>query len=98
MTTSLTWRAATLSVLIFVVFVLTWHIATRGTGSVAQMDPEYAKLMGATATQGKSAMPGPLDVGAKIFEHVKSPFYDKGPNDKGVGIQLAYSIARVAIG
>jgi nitrate/nitrite transport system permease protein len=62
------------------------------------MDPEYAKLMGVTATQGKSAMPGPLDVGEKLWQHLKSPFYDKGPNDKGVGIQLAYSIARVAIG
>ena len=60
------------------------------------MDPEYAKLMGATATQGKSAMPGPLDVGAKLWEHLKRPFYDNGPNDKGLGIQLAYSIARVA--
>ena len=28
----------------------------------------------------------------------RAPFYDKGPNDKGVGIQLGYSIARVAIG
>jgi nitrate/nitrite transport system permease protein len=62
------------------------------------MDPEYAKLMGVTATQGKSAMPGPLDVGAKLFEHLRRPFYDNGPNDKGVGIQLAYSIARVAAG
>ena len=62
------------------------------------MDPEYAKLMGATATQGKSAMPGPLDVGAKLWEHLERPFYDNGPNDKGVGIQLAYSIARVGIG
>ena len=53
------------------------------------MDPEYAKLMGATATQGKSAMPGPLDVGAKLWEHLRQPFYDNGPNDKGVGIQLA---------
>ena len=26
------------------------------------------------------------------------PFYDSGPNDKGIGIQLAYSIARVAVG
>ena len=26
------------------------------------------------------------------------PFYDNGPNDKGIGIQLAYSIARVAAG
>ena len=62
------------------------------------MDPEYAKLMGATATQGKSAMPGPLDVGAKLWEHLRRPFYDNGPNDKGLGIQLAYSIARVAVG
>ena len=98
MTSSLTFRAAVVSVAIFVAFVLAWHLATRGTASVAQMDPEYAKLMGATATHGKSAMPGPLDVGAKVWEHLKSPFYDKGPNDKGVGIQIAYSIARVGIG
>jgi nitrate/nitrite transport system permease protein len=62
------------------------------------MSPEYARLMGATATQGKSAMPGPLDVGAKLWEHIKSPFYDKGPNDKGIGIQLGFSIARVLFG
>src|SRR5213078_5070465 len=75
-----------------------WHLATRGSGPVVQMDPEYAKLMGATATQGKSAMPGPLEVGAKLREHLRRPFYDNGPNDKGLGIQLAYSIARVGIG
>lgn len=98
MNASLPLRAAVVSVAIFVAFVLTWHLATRGTGTVAQMDPEYAKLMGATATQGKSAMPGPLDVAEKLWQHIKSPFYDNGPNDKGVGIQLAYSIARVAIG
>ena len=91
-------RAAVVSVAIFVAFVLAWHVATQGTSQVAQMDPEYAKLMGITATQGKSAMPGPLDVAAKLWEHLHQPFYDKGPNDKGVGIQLAFSIARVAIG
>src|SRR3982075_3571735 len=91
-------RAAILSVALFAAFVVTWHLATRGTRAVAQMDPEYAKLMGATATQGKSAMPGPLDVGVKLWEHIKRPFYDNGPNDKGIGIQLAYSIARVALG
>src|SRR5712672_904274 len=91
-------RAAILSVALFAAFVVTWHLATRGTGTIAQMDPEYAKLMGATATQGKSAMPGPLDVGAKLWEHLKQPFYDKGPNDKGLGIQLGYSIGRVGLG
>jgi len=98
MTLPLTWRAAIVSIALFAAFILTWHLATRGTGSVQQMSPEYAKLMGATATQGKSAMPGPLDVGAKLWEHARHPFYDNGPNDKGVGIQLSFSIARVAIG
>ena len=64
MTRSMPLRAAIVSVLLFLTFVTAWHIATSGTGAVQQMDPEYAKLMGATATHGKSAMPGPLDVDA----------------------------------
>ena len=91
-------RAGVLSLLIFVIFALAWHMATRGGPAGPAMDPEYAKLMGATATQGKSAMPGPLDVGAKLIEHLRHPFYDKGPNDKGLGIQLAFSMMRVAAG
>jgi nitrate/nitrite transport system permease protein len=98
MSSSLRFRAAIVSVAIFLTFIGAWHLATRSTSSVATMDPEYAKLMGLNATQGKSAMPGPLDVGAKLWEHIKRPFYDNGPNDKGLGIQLAYSIARVMIG
>ena len=95
---SLSLRAFVVSAFIFVVFVLVWHMATRGAGTGIAMDPEYAKLMGTTATQGKSAMPGPLDVGAKLIEHLAHPFYDRGPNDKGLGIQLAFSMARVAAG
>jgi len=98
MSQSLTLRAGVVSLAIFGLFVGAWHLATMGSGPVAEMDPEYAKLMGATATQGKSAMPGPLDVAQKIWEHLKNPFYDRGPNDKGVGIQLAFSIARVLTG
>ena len=91
-------RAGVLSLLIFVIFALAWHVGTRGGPAGPAMDPEYAKLMGATATQGKSAMPGPLDVGAKLIEHLRHPFYDKGPNDKGLGIQLGFSMMRVAAG
>jgi nitrate/nitrite transport system permease protein len=98
MNLSIGMRAAVVTVAIFIAFMLAWHVATQGSGPVAQMDPEYAKLMGKTATQGTSAMPGPLDVAAKLWEHARQPFYDRGPNDKGVGIQLAYSIARVGIG
>src|SRR5262247_2134847 len=39
-----------------------------------------------------------LLVGLKIWQHLKDPFYDRGSNDKGLGIQLAYSIARVMTG
>jgi len=95
---SLNARAGVLSLLILTVFLLAWHIAVSGSGPVQPMDPEYAKLMGLTATQGKSAMPGPLDVANTIWSHLADPFYDRGTNDKGLGIQLAYSIARVAIG
>ena len=91
-------RAAIVSVLLLAGFLLAWQVAIGSTAPVQQMDPEYAKLMGLNATAGKSAMPGPLDVGKKLWAHIKSPFYDNGPNDKGIGIQLAYSIARVMVG
>ena len=29
---------------------------------------------------------------------MSDPFYDNGPNDKGIGIQLGYSVGRVALG
>ena len=91
-------RAAVVSMLILIAFLAAWQFAVSGTGATQAMDPEYAKLMGATATQGKSAMPGPLDVGRTIWGHLKDPFYVRGTNDKGIGIQLLYSIGRVALG
>ena len=81
---SLARRRCVLRSLIFAPFIAArWHLATRGTGAVAQMDPEYAKLMGATATQGKSAMPGPLDVGAKLWEHLRRPVLRQRPERQG---------------
>jgi nitrate/nitrite transport system permease protein len=95
---SLRFRAAIMSAVLLLAFLGVWHLATRGTNAVASMTPEYARLMGLAATQGKSVMPGPLDVGAKLWQHLKRPFYDNGPNDKGLGIQLGYSMARVGLG
>ncbi len=98
MNASLGFRAGLLSATILVLFLLAWHVAVRSSSPVQQMDPEYAKLVGATASEGKSAMPGPLEVGKTLWGHIKDPFYDKGPNDKGVGIQLGASVARVLVG
>jgi nitrate/nitrite transport system permease protein len=91
-------RAGLVSALLFGLFIGVWHIATSGSGPTVTMDPEYAKLVGASASQGKSAMPGPADVGIKLWQHLQDPFYDRGTNDKGLGIQLAFSVGRVATG
>lgn len=98
MTASLRLRSALVSLLILFAFLAAWQWAVSGVTTGKTMDPEYAKLMGATATTGKSAMPGPLDVGRTIWHHLQDPFYVNGPNDKGIGVQLAYSIGRVGLG
>ena len=94
----LTARAAIVSLLLLAAFLAAWQLGVQSSGPTQRLDPEYAKLVGATASQGKSTVPGPLEVGAKLWQLISDPFYDKGPNDKGVGIQLAYSIARVLCG
>jgi nitrate/nitrite transport system permease protein len=100
MKASLRLRAALLSLLIFVVMVGLWQIAAQPTAASAPaVDPEYAKLVGAAAATGqKSAMPTPADIGLALWKHLLDPFYVRGSNDKGIGIQLAYSLGRVLLG
>jgi nitrate/nitrite transport system permease protein len=99
MKTNLRLAAAVLSFLLLAVGVGAWHLATLPSGGQVVVDPEYAKLVGAQAATGeKSAFPTPADFGAKLLEHVRNPAYDNGPNDKGIGLQLIYSIGRVLIG
>jgi nitrate/nitrite transport system permease protein len=91
--------AALLSLLLLAVFLGAWHLATLPKVAAQVVDSEYAKLVGQQASTGqKSAFPTPADLGAKLLEHLRNPAYDKGPNDKGIGIQLAYSIGRVFLG
>jgi nitrate/nitrite transport system permease protein len=98
MLTSTNMRAVALSIALLFVFLLGWHLWVEAQKSAAPaMDPELAALLGDQA-KGGSAMPGPLEVAQAIGRHFANPFYDKGPNDKGIGIQLAYSIMRVAAG
>lgn len=93
------WLAPFLSLVFLSIFLGLWHLATLKTAGEVIVDPEYAALIGAAAaTGGQSAMPGPGDVAAKMWGHISDPFYDNGTNDKGIGIQLAHSVARVAIG
>ena len=80
------------------VFIGVWHLATRGTGAVATMSPEYAKLMGADRDAGQVGDARAARCRRQIVGAPQRPFYDNGPNDKGLGIQLGYSIARVGLG
>ena len=92
-------RAGLLSIIILIVLLSFWQIASLPKTSVQTVDDEYAKLVGAAAATGqKSAFPTPLDFGKKLAEALSDPFYDKGPNDKGIGIQMAWSMGRVALG
>ena len=106
---SLNFRAALLSLLILAVLLLVWQMATLPRTTVAApaaaMTPEqaeYAKLMGkpvdAAPAAAKSGFPTPLQLGATIAQQLADPFYDRGPNDKGLGLQLAYSLGRVGLG
>jgi nitrate/nitrite transport system permease protein len=91
--------AGVLSILVLALGVGAWHLATLPKGGTAVVDSEYARLVGAQAAVGaKSAFPTPSDFGHKLLAHIKDPFYDRGANDKGIGVQLAYSIGRVLLG
>jgi nitrate/nitrite transport system permease protein len=104
-TASLNLRAGLVSLLIFICFVGAWQLATKGpsiggasTGMTAEQI-EYAKMMGKDPGAAKSSgFPPPIEVGKAIWVQLSDPFYDKGPNDKGIGIQLAHSLGRVGLG
>jgi len=55
-------------------------------------------VWGAFSGISQGALPGPLATLKVLWQLVSHPFYDNGPNDKGVGIQLLSSIGRVFIG
>jgi nitrate/nitrite transport system permease protein len=101
MINSLNLRAALLSLIILLGVLAIWHAATRpvATATVSAQDSEYAKLMGKNAGSGKTTgFPTLAQMGETVRKHLSDPFYDNGPNDKGIGIQLAWSLGRVAAG
>ncbi|TVP73045.1 MAG: nitrate ABC transporter, permease protein [Rhodobacteraceae bacterium] len=94
-TLSVNKRAAILSVLLLIFALGAWEVSvTRQEVGVALT--EYEILMG--LGQPRAAVPPPSDVMIRAWEQLSDPFYDNGPNDKGIGIQLAYSIQRVLTG
>jgi nitrate/nitrite transport system permease protein len=75
-------RAILSSAVLLTIFLALWQVSVKST------------LPGAKA----EGLPGPVAVASRAWEMISDPFYDNGPNDKGIGIQLGYSVGRLTIG
>lgn len=92
---SLNLRATLLS-LVFLGLVLgLWEMMNQGPEATEALT-EYELLMGGADQEAR--VPPPSDIISLAIKELSNPFYDAGPNDKGIGIQLAYSIYRVLAG
>jgi nitrate/nitrite transport system permease protein len=101
---TLNFKAALVSLLLLLTFIGIWYLATVPTagGGVASMTAEqieYQKMLGKDPGAAKTGgFPTPGQMGATVWKHLSDPVYDNGPNDKGILIQLGYSLGRVALG
>lgn len=95
MTKSLNFRAALLSLALLIAGLGIWEASTPVIKAASEMT-EYEKLMGGADQEAR--VPPPSAIITKAYKELSDPFYDKGPNDKGIGIQIAYSLFRVLSG
>ena len=89
--------AGLLSLLFLGIFLAIWHLATVPKAQSQAPIDEYAKLLG-KGTKKSDGFPTLSQLGEAALVQLKDPLYDRGANDKGIGIQLAHSLARVAAG
>ena len=95
MVNSLRFRATVLSLIILVVTLGIWEISVLKPES-STPKTEYELLLG--GAEQESRVPPPSDVAKLAFKEISNPIYDNGPNDKGIAIQLGYSLYRVLAG
>jgi nitrate/nitrite transport system permease protein len=106
MKTSIRARAAVLSALMLLCFIGVWQVATlpdntQQHAALTAEQQEYARLMGQTPSNPQeqhNGFPTPRQFFVAAVSNLSHPFYDHGPNDKGIAIQLGFSLARVAVG
>jgi nitrate/nitrite transport system permease protein len=101
-------QSGLISVLILLAALAAWHVATLPTGgvvapasSMTAEQIEYQKLLGkdpAAETKKTTGFPTLAQMGATVVKNLADPFYDNGPNDKGIAIQLGHSLLRVGLG
>lgn len=92
---SLRFRAAIVSLVLLALFLGIWE-GLNAPPADTQALTEYEILMGGASQEAR--VPQPSAVFGLALEELGNPFYDAGPNDKGIGIQLGYSLYRVLTG
>jgi nitrate/nitrite transport system permease protein len=104
---SLNFKARLISVLIFLLCLGVWSLATmerkvgpgQNPAGMTAEQAEYLKMMGKDPSSTKTnGFPTLTQMGETLWKHVSDPVYDNGPNDKGILIQLAHSLGRVGLG
>ena len=100
-------KAGLVSLLIFLMFLGIWYVATlpaggapvASTAGLTVEQIEYQKMMGKDPGNTKTTgFPTLGQMGTAIWKQVSNPVHDNGPNDKGILIQLGHSLARVGLG
>ena len=95
MVNSMKLKAALISLLILFVSLGLWEALNQPPAATEALS-EFELLMGGADQEAR--VPPPSQVIAHAWKELSNPFYDAGPNDKGIGIQLAYSLYRVLTG
>ncbi|MCS2608259.1 nitrate ABC transporter permease [Halomonas dongshanensis] len=94
---SLNVRATLLAIVLLVVGLGIWegvnHSPLMGGNEALS---EYEQLL--AGDDERASVPPPSEIAARAWQELSNPFYDAGPNDKGIGIQLGYSLYRVLSG
>lgn len=94
-TASLNVKALVLSLVLLLIGLGVWEALNQPPPASEELS-EFEQLMGGADKEAR--VPPPSKVIAHAYHELSDPFYDAGPNDKGIGIQLAYSLYRVLTG
>lgn len=92
---SLRMKSMLLTVVFSIVLLGLWELVVQPPESTEPLT-EYEMLLGASDQEAR--VPPPSKVITLALKELSDPFYDAGPNDKGIGIQLGYSLYRVLTG
>lgn len=99
---SLTLKSFCLTLVILVVALVTWEALLKPPPEAAP-DPNLTEeelLMQSMMADDseKARVPTPSEVFKQLKEDLKAPLKDAGPNDKGIGLHIFYSLTRVMAG